>query len=86
MGPSRTTSRATRPGRSRTCVGVYHYWDFLNTHSRGGFNDCRDVGGDGSVRRLETFIPLPTGIDEATVYTDEHGEAIIWFIPDVGAS
>ncbi len=35
--------------------------------------------GDGA------FIPLPTGIDEATVYTDEHGEAIFQFNPDVGA-
>ena len=35
--------------------------------------------GDG------TFIPRPTGIDSATVYTDEHGEAILQFNPDVGA-
>ena len=31
-------------------------------------------------------IPKPTGIDEATVYTDEHGEAILQFNPDVGAT
>ena len=31
------------------------------------------------------FIPRPTGFDAATVYTDEHGEAILQFNPDVGA-
>jgi hypothetical protein len=65
-------------------LGAYHYWDFLNTDDRGGFNDCRDVGGTGQFGRGE-FIPLPTGYDEATVYTDEHGEAILQFNPDVGA-
>ena len=58
-------------------VRGYHYWDLLNTHSRGGVNACRDV--------LGAPIPRPTGIDEATVYTDEHGEAILQFNPDVGA-
>jgi hypothetical protein len=66
-------------------LGVYHYWDFYNTHSRNGFNTCRDVGGTGQFGDDE-FIPLPTGIDEATVYTDEHGEALAWFNPDVGAA
>ncbi len=66
-------------------LGVYHYWDFVNVHRRGGFNTCRDVGGEGQFGRGE-FIPLPTGIDEATVYTDEHGEALAWFNPDVGAA
>jgi hypothetical protein len=65
-------------------VGAYHYWDFLNTHSRGGYNDCRDVGGTGQFGD-SYFIPLPTGYDAATVYTDEHGEAILQFNPDVGA-
>ena len=66
-------------------VGAYHYWDFLNTHSRGGANTCRDVGGEGQFGD-GTFIPLPTGYDAATVYTDEHGEAILQFNPDVGAA
>ena len=65
-------------------LGVYHYWDFYNTHRRNDFNDCKDVGGDGQFGDSR-FIPLPTGIDEATVYTDEHGEALAWFNPDVGA-
>ena len=28
-------------------VRGYHFWDFLNTTSRNGFNACRDVGGTG---------------------------------------
>ena len=63
---------------------TYHFWDLLNPHRRGGFNACRDVGGTGQFGQSE-FIPTPTGVDAATVYTDEHGEAILRFLPDVGA-
>jgi hypothetical protein len=63
----------------------YHFWDLLGEHRRGGFNTCRDVGGTGQVGS-GTFIPLPTGVDSATVYTDEHGEAILRFLPDVGVA
>jgi hypothetical protein len=66
-------------------VGAYHYWDLLNTRTRGGVNTCRDVGGTGQFGD-GTFIPLPAGFDRATVYTDEHGEAILQFNPDVGAA
>ena len=66
-------------------VRGYHYWDFLNTTRRNGFNACRDVGGTGQFGD-GTFIPRPTGIDSATVYTDEHGEAILQFNPDAGAT
>ena len=66
-------------------AGAYHYWDFLNDSDRGGFNTCRDVGGEGQFGD-DRLIPLPTGTDEATVYTDEHGEAILQFNPDVGAA
>jgi hypothetical protein len=65
-------------------VRGYHYWDFLNTTRRNGANLCRDVGGTGQFGD-GTFIPRPTGIDSATVYTDEHGEAILQFNPDAGA-
>ncbi len=65
-------------------VRGYHFWDLLDTTSRGGFNTCRDVGGTGQFGPGE-FIPRPTGINSATVYTDEHGEAILRFRPDVGA-
>jgi hypothetical protein len=66
-------------------VRGYHYWDFLNTTRRNGFNACKDVGGTGQFGD-GTFIPKPTGIDSATVYTDEHGEAILQFNPDAGAT
>ena len=66
-------------------VRGYHYWDFLNTTRRNGFNACRDMGGTGQFGD-GTFIPRPTGIDSATVYTDEHGEAILQFNPDAGAT
>ena len=66
-------------------VRGYHYWDFLNTTRRNGVNACRDVGGTGQFGD-GTFIPRPTGIDSATVYTDEHGEAILQFNPDAGAA
>ena len=64
-------------------LGVYHYWDLVNTDERSGSNECYDVGGEGQVSDSDA-IPLPNGIDEATVYTDEHGEAIVQFNPDVG--
>jgi len=60
----------------------YHYWDLLNTTRRAGLNACRDIGQFGPGE----FIPRPTGIDSATVYTDEHGEAILQFNPDAGAT
>jgi hypothetical protein len=64
---------------------AYHFWDLLNVTRRGGLNACRDVGGTGQVGP-GVFIPRPTGIDSATVYTDEHGEAILQFDPDVGVT
>ena len=57
---------------------------FLNTHSRGGFERSAATWWNRSVQH-GAFIPRPTGIDSATVYTDEHGEAILQFDPDVGA-
>jgi hypothetical protein len=70
--------------------GGYHYWDLLNVDRRGGNNDCFDVGGTGQFpdqnRDEEDPSLLPTGIEGATVYTDEHGEAIVQFLPEVGAA
>ena len=64
---------------------AYDYWDLLNTRDLPGEdNDCRDVGGSGQFED-EDFIAQPSGYDRATVYTDEHGEAIVQFNPDVGA-
>src|SRR4029077_17701169 len=55
---------------------TYHFWDLLGATRRTGVNACRD--------NLGAVIPRATGIDSATVYTDEHGEAILQFLPDVG--
>jgi len=68
-------------------IGIYHYWDFvLSDDTREGSNKCKDVGGeDGQFGNGGGLISGPFGVDEATVYTDEHGEALVWFIPDVGA-
>lgn len=66
---------------------TYHFWDLLGEHRRGGLNACKDVGGSGQIQSGEGgFIQKPTGVDSATVYTDEHGEAILQFDPDVGAT
>ena len=64
-------------------VSIYHYWELLNTRSRGGANACRDVGGTGQFGPPAS-IARPAGVTNATVYTDEHGEAMVRFLPDVG--
>ena len=65
--------------------GPYDYWTLLNPRDLPGEdNDCRDVGGTGQFGD-RGFIRQPVGYDRATVYTDEHGEAIVQFNPDVGA-
>jgi hypothetical protein len=70
--------------------GLYHFWNLLNTTNRpGGFNNCRDVvsGAGGQIQHnADGFILRAAGINSATVYTDEHGEAILQFLPDVGAT
>ena len=94
--PGYTTSGVTGPiannfpdfqtaGIFNAGVRGYHYWDLLNPLRRNDFNACRDVGGTGQFGP-GAFIPKPTGIYSATVYTDEHGEAIVQFLPDVGAT
>jgi len=54
----------------------YDFWDTIVQTSREGFNACNDV--------LGSPIPLPTGADHVVVYTDEHGEAIVAYNPNVG--
>jgi hypothetical protein len=94
--PSYTTSGITGPipnnfpgyqteGIFNFGVRGYHYWDLLNRVERRGVNACRDVGGTGQFGPGAS-IPRPTGVNGATVYTDEHGEAIVQFLPDVGAA
>ena len=64
--------------------GLYHYWDLLNTVDHPNTNNtCRDVGGTGQFDDA-ALIGHPRGVATASVYTDEHGEAIVRFRPDVG--
>jgi hypothetical protein len=67
--------------------GQYHYWNLLNTTNLPTTsNTCRDVGGTGQVPigGGSGAIIHPRGFASASVYTDEHGEAIVAFTPDVG--
>jgi hypothetical protein len=57
-------------------AGIYDYWDTFTTSYSRGYNSCYDVLGDP--------IPLPTGKTGVAVYTDEHGEAYVKYIPDHG--
>jgi hypothetical protein len=56
--------------------GLYDYWDTFTLSYSHGYNACNDVLGNP--------IPLPTGKQGVAVYTDEHGEAYVKFLPDVG--
>jgi hypothetical protein len=56
--------------------GIYDYWDTFTLSYSHGNNACKDV--------LGRPIPLPTGSTGVAVYTDEHGEAYVKFLPDVG--
>ena len=65
--------------------GLYHFWDLLNEVNHPVTNNiCRDVGGTGQFAPGLGPISHPRGVASATVYTDEHGEAIVRFTPDVG--
>ena len=57
---------------------TYHFWDCSERTAA--------IGSTPAATTFGALIPRPTGIDSATVYTDEHGEAILQFLPDVGAS
>jgi hypothetical protein len=57
-------------------VDCYHYWDTVVLSSRGGVNACLGALGEP--------LALPTGADRVVVYTDEHGEAIFGYNPNVG--
>lgn len=65
-------------------AGLYHYWDLLNQANHPATNNtCLDVGGSGQFNGSGP-ISHPRGVASASVYTDEHGEAIVRFRPDVG--
>lgn len=56
--------------------GRYDYWSIYPQAERGGYNNCKDPNGKP--------YPLPTGPSQVSVYTDEHGEAFVKFLPYVG--
>ena len=63
-------------GSTEQVAGIYDYWDTFTTSASSGFNACKDV--------LGRPIPLPTGNTGVAVYTDEHGEAYVKYLPDHG--
>lgn len=64
------------PGSTEATPGIYDYWDTFTRAYSSGYNDCNYAQGGQ--------IPVPTGITNLAVYTDEHGEAYVQFNPDVG--
>jgi hypothetical protein len=64
--------------------GFYHYWDFATALGRiGAATDCQGVVAGGGNPVLAP-VTEPTGIDQVTVYTDEHGETRVNWFPGVG--
>jgi hypothetical protein len=63
-------------GSTEQVAGIYDYWDTFTLSKSGGFNACKDVLGNP--------IPLPTGNTGVAVYTDEHGEAYVKYLPATG--
>ncbi len=72
-------------GPFENLLGVYHYWDLINATDSRLPNECRDVGGTGQVSDGQP-LQRATGPDAGIVYTDEHGEAIVAFDPNVGVN
>ncbi len=69
------------PGSTEATPGIYDYWDTFTRAYSSGYNDCYYAN---SRRDDPNGIPVPTGITNLAVYTDEHGEAYVQFNPDVG--
>ncbi len=67
---------ATKTYSTEDVAGIYDYWDTFTTSYSHGYNDCYDVLGNP--------IPLPHGKTGVAVYTDEHGEAYVQYVPDSG--
>jgi hypothetical protein len=64
-------------GRLRGPHDPYVFWLFAKAFARDGLNDCLDVVTGKP-------LPKPFGVNDAVVYTDEHGKAEIAFNPDTG--
>ena len=67
---------ATKTYSTEEVAGIYDYWDTFTTSYSHGYNDCYDASGNP--------IPLPHGKTGVAVYTDEHGEAYVQYVPDSG--
>src|SRR5581483_8437802 len=88
--PRRAVARSLRASTARrtstTCRGsrrtVYRNWDILNGVGGSGDNVCLDAHGDG--------IPNAGSFEgewlSGTVYTDEHGQAEVYYNPNGGFS
>ncbi len=59
--------------------GIYDYWDTFTQDYTGGYNDCRDV--TGSWISKPDNVETPGSGTDVSVYTDEHGEAMVQFNP-----
>ena len=73
-----------------TINGLYHFWDFAVAVGRTGaaVNCPPFVGGNFGLPAGDPGRPpaatLPSGNNEVQVYTDEHGEARVGFLPGIG--
>ena len=58
--------------------GLYDYWQFADilSEATGGNTTCRERGG--------RFFQRPSGPQRVMVFSDEHGEAQVYFNPGVG--
>ncbi len=74
--------------------GVYDFWNIKGWVWRDGDNGCRapfseqrremyasDADYNGRDNRQGGLYPLPTGWSHISVYTDEHGQAFVKFLP-----
>ena len=75
--------------------GLYHYWDIARVinYALGGnsncllrFNTVFTPNAAGGLTRTSTpiFRQLTSGPQTVAVYTDEHGEAHVWWYPGMG--
>ena len=84
MLPTGTYSTGVAGFNGYLWAGLYDNWDFAWWWSfrPDGYTDC--LAQQSYLPFKKYFRPLPSGIDSVSVYTDEHGETIVDFIPGLG--